>query len=505
MRWSSNYLYNVGLAVLINRIVIQYSVGIVDISKDNNRWNINVVPGTEFQLLDSYDQILRKKMEAGPIENRKKFFEKWNVVVDGNFDEVLKKYSNAMQINTDEASPYDPELIYKMMKEGILLYPVSFGNLLRYHAEDEVVIHMLNISVHMAKRWMRDAGIDVESSFNGVSFLDILIVVSIIIAMHIRHGVYLHYSLDRKDINIPCSITIWSSFDDIFNEINLILKMDKNTVRKILDIISLNNTTFESVSKNEDFYMPLLIEIGNELYVRPISSLSVNPFFYIRKYLFDRHRDAYNNVVSKREKIFRDDIYYMFKGNRYQCIESNVKIKNSSGSILTDIDAAVFDVVDNSLALFQLKWQDFDTNNTLALRSKSKNLVFEIDNWGLKLDTWLQDVDIETIKRTFQIKSKSKKIIIYLFAVSRGFSKTESFGFSSELSKLAITTYSYFQRIRGEIGPNQPIFPMIHRKIKEDRAELEQIYPKPTSFTIDNNSFNLERYWFSLPDELYPE
>ena len=497
-----NYLYYIGCGTLIKRISRQYSVGFLNIRKEKNEWTINAAPGSELQRLDVYDSMFIRNIEHESVEVRKKIFNKWNHIVNQDLAELLSKYENGMQINTNAPPPYDSNKINDMMKNGVLLYPVSFGNLIRYHAEDEVIIYVLSIATNKAKRWMHDAGFDTSFTFNGISFLDILAVVSIVTAMNMRHSMYLHHALGRKDINIPCSITIWSSLDDIYDEVNLIISMDKKTLHEILDILSLNEKTFDSILNNENYYMPPLIEIGSSIYIRAIASLTTNPFFWIRKYLFDTNKKEYSKIMSNREKQFREDLYYMFKGNRYKCSDDNIKIKDQSGNILTDIDAAIFDVMDNSLALFQLKWQDFDTNDTLALLSKSKNLVTEIENWGRKLVTWLQSVDINQIKRTFRIKSKTSQILVYLFVISRGFSKIESFGFSCKVDNLAIANFAYFQRVRGELGPKQRTFPMMHQRLKKARPEINQITSSPMSFSVHDNVFNLERYYFGMPDGL---
>ena len=501
-RWAIQWLHYVGRGVLIKRIAVQHAIGLVDIEKTDKKWDINVVQGVENQFLDNYDHVFLKKIERAHLSIKESIFDKWNHSVNSDLDELLSKYDNVFITNTDKPIPYDTDRICTLIKNGIQQYPVGFGNLIRYHAEDEVVVYILSIAVNMAKRWMRDAGIDVESSYNNIKFLDILIVVSIITAMNLRHSIYLNHSFDRKDIDIPCSMTIWSSRDNIVDEVNLILKMDKDIICNILDIVSLNNGTYKTISDNENFYMPPLIEIGKNIYIRPISSLVTNPFFMIRKYIHDTDKKEYSKIISNRENLFREDIYNMFRGNRFRLTQSNIKIKDLNGNIITDIDAAIFDVLDNSLALFQLKWQDFDTNDTLSLRSKSKNLVKEIDNWGIKLDSWLKSIDVDSVKRTFRIKSKSKQIIVYLFVITRGFSRVESFGFSSEVPALAIANYFYFQRIRGEIGPRQQVFPLMHKKFKQAREELSLLKPKPMSFSVNDSIFSLERYWFGLPDEL---
>src|SRR5690606_3423498 len=115
------------------------------------------------------------------------------------------------------------------------------------------------------------------------------------------------------------------------------------------------------------------------------------------------------------------------------------KLRKGS-KIVTDVDAAVFDRTSGDLALFQLKWQDFLTNDVRALRSRSSNLVREIDEWADKVMEWILKRSVADLGDAMRINSRKHRPIlrIFLFAISRTVARVQGYGYSSKHEALVI-------------------------------------------------------------------
>ena len=497
-----NYLYTVGYSAILHNFKEQYKAGLLEIKKtDTNDWYINVRPGTECQFIDQYDLDHMNSFFNKPYEYKKSYLEKWLPHVEGSLDDLIKDYEYGALLKRDKIYK-DDETLADEFKNLSFPYPTGWGNMLGYNASENICITMFEMAYDQVRKWMREAGIKHDIRlFDDISTLDLSIVVAQLVASHIIHTRFIYHSLDRKDIDLAFSVTIWSSFDDIANGTRYLFDITYEKVKKILDIITLNHKTVDVITNSDNFYMPLLIDMGNGLYIRPISSMSKNPFDFIKRVLAQNELKVYNSLIKHQEKILRDDIYRFFGGTRFQCLDSNIKLKTPSGEILTDVDASIFDVMTNTLAVFQLKWQDYRTSSVQELRSKAKNLSEETDKWAYNVEKWFATVSPERATRTFKIKSKSDYIIIFLFVISREVAYIEGYGYYPKHPSLAIANYPHFVRLRTKIGPHQNIFLEMHGAISKKRSDINNIKPQPISFEIMEHKFTCDRYWFSIGDD----
>lgn len=498
-----NFLHTVGYSAVLHKFKEQYRAGLLYIKeKSANEWHVNLRPGAEHQFIDHYDHFYMNDLAGKSYEYKKSYLQKWASHVKGNLDDFIKDYEYGVLLNRDKIYKNDAELANEF-KSLTFPYPTEWGNMLGYNASEKICLTMFEIAYDQVRKWMHEAGIKNDLKlFDDISTLDLSIVVAQLVATHIIHTKFIYHSLDRKDIDLAFSLTIWSTTEDIINGTRYLYDITPQKVKKILGLVTLNKETADVITDNDNFDMPLLIDMENGLYIRPISSLLKNPFGFIKRALAKNRKSAYNILIKHQEKMLRDDIYRVFGGTRFQCLDSNIKLKSPSGKILTDVDASIFDAMTNTLAIFQLKWQDYRTNSTQELRSKAKNLSEDIDRWASNVEKWFATVSSEQATRTFKIKSKSDFIVVLLFVVSREVSYIEGYGYYPRHKSLALTNYPYFMRLRTEIGPHQNTFSIMHSKITEKRSDINKIEPQPISFKIMQHKFVCDRYWFSMPDEL---
>ena len=501
-QYGLNYLHTVGYAAILRRFKEQFRAGLLDIRKNaDNEWYVNIRPGTECQFIDQYDFDHLNDFINKPYEYKKSYLEKWAPHVEGSIDDLIKDYEYGALLKRDKVYKEDAELVNEF-RNLVFPYPTGWGNMLGYNATENICLTMFEIAYDQVRKWMQESGVKNDVNlFDDISTLNLSIVVAQLFASHMIHSRFIYHSLDRKDIDLAFSITIWSSLDDIINGTRYLYDITPEKIKKILNIITLNDTTVDVVTDGNNFYMPLLIDMGNGLYIRPVSSMSKNPFDFIKRVLAKNKIKVYNSLIKHQEKMLRDDIYRFFSGTRFQCLDSNIKLKTPSGEILTDVDASIFDVMTSTLAIFQLKWQDYRTNNVQELRSKAKNMSEETDKWAYNVEKWFSNVTSEQATRTFKIKSKSDFVVILLFVVSREVSYIEGYGYYPKNPALAIANYPYFVRLRTEIGPYQNTFLLMHKALTEKRSDISKIEPQPLSFEIMEHKFICERFWFGIPSQ----
>lgn len=503
-QFEMKYLYDAGYSAILRRFQEEYKAGLLDIVKnEQNEWHVNARPGTEIQFMDQYDLSHMYDIYNKPYEYKKTYLKKWTTHVEGNIDSLIKDFEYGALLRRDRIYKDDKALADEF-RESIFPYPVGWGSMLGYSASDNICLAMFEQAYDQVRRWMHDAGIKNNCIlFDDVSSLDLSIVVAQLVATHMIHFRFLFYAMEKKSFNIDIdfSVTIWSTLDDIINGTRFLYDIEPPKIKKILNIITLNDRTYNIVANGKNFDMPLLIDMGNGLYIRPISSLGKNPFGFIKRVLAKNEVKGYNLLIKHQEKMLRDDIYRFFGGNRFQCLDSNIKLKVPSGEMLTDVDASIFDVKTNTLAIFQLKWQDYRTTSVQELRSKAKNLSEETDKWAYNVEKWFKAVSSEQVTRTFKIKSKSDYIVVLFFVVSREVSYIEGYGYYPKHPSVAIANYPYFLRLRTEIGPHADTFLLMHKAISEKRVDISKIKAEPVSFELESHKIICDRYWFRISSQ----
>jgi hypothetical protein len=173
------------------------------------------------------------------------------------------------------------------------------------------------------------------------------------------------------------------------------------------------------------------------------------------------------------------------------------------GDTATDIDAAILDRTTGELALFQLKWQDYFTNDVRKLRSKASNLANELDNWADEVAQWTHHQTSAQILTTLRIRQNAKTEIskVHMFAISRINAKSHGYGFGVNHSDLAVCNWPQFCRTRFENGPAKSVFGELHKKLRNEMNSKPTTIPIPAEFVIDGTTFHFEDLWSSVTGE----
>lgn len=100
------------------------------------------------------------------------------------------------------------------------------------------------------------------------------------------------------------------------------------------------------------------IGMGKNFLLLPCFGALLNPYFALFRHLRDRYRVDWDRAVDSRETVFRANLGELFSQSRFLVPEHGFNLRRKSGSIITDIDAVIFDRETGDIALVQLKWHD---------------------------------------------------------------------------------------------------------------------------------------------------
>lgn len=324
-----------------------------------------------------------------------------------------------------------------------------------------------------------------------------------IASFHMKHVRFSFLAMQHhKEISIPQSLTIWTPEDKLAEDLAEWSGLSYERVCAAMRAITLNASEAAYLESETLPQIPLLISLENNFVLRPISSLARNPFIATTKLLAVREPRVRDALGAPKEAWLREDLYAMFQGSRYVRINGNIKLRDASATV-TDVDAAILDITSGCLALFQLKWQDFFTNDVRAIRSRASNLTRELDEWAEKVSNWLKKKTSDEIGRALRISPNRDGHIrsVMLFGLSRTAARMHGYGYAAKHPRLALANWPQFSRVRHEVGPMPLVFPAIHSVLRKEAGATASVHPIPAEYKIGETVLRFEDLWNRTHDD----
>lgn len=503
--FAMKLLHQLGRSVLLKRTADMIESGMVSAKLENHRFVVKSSEGTSVQFLDILEPIRHKKMEAVLKQKGKDLLSGDWGIFDIDHISIFQDLPGSY-FGLGMNSPFEGWLcgdVNSLMEPLLFPWDSGHGIMMGYDALPEVDNHFLALSAEQMRDWRHDAGIHPDISFNDCPGPKLAAVSAVIAGLHSKHVRFALLAMKRhKEISIPQSLTIWGPRQELAQSIVDFTGFDEAEVNAALDTIVLRADEVTVLAKHTTPFMPLLIDLGNGLLLRPVSSLVRNPLLSVRSLYEWRDPHARNQLSEPREEWMRSEIYALFQGSRYICVPGSTKIRKD-GKILTDLDGAIFDRTTGELAIFQIKWQDFFTNDIRQLRSRAANLTSEMDEWTEKVEWWINQTDKKKIIQTLKLKLHGKLEItkIYLFGISYSAIRMKGYGFTFNHKKLAVATWPQFSRVRYEVGPAKRVFQKIHQVLKGEMALSVKCNPVPVTILVAGETIHFENLWATFADE----
>lgn len=491
-------LHKLGRCVLLRRVADMLTVGMLEGEVIDGRYVFRRMNGPDMQVMDNLEYEFLNELNLSLAGEVGRAYNRWNIMEFADVDKLPKGLGAFHgKVVVPELKAMRSENIRELIPDLVRPWDSGFGIMLAYDAIPETDAHFFSIALETVIAWRDEAGIHPSVKLDAGTGQELSVVVAAVLSLHLKHINFLGLAVEKHpEILFEQSLTIWTSRSELIETVEFLSRLDRNTVARLVDGITFFPEDIGCLKGNTTPFLPLLIGLGNEWIIRPVWCVNGNPFSSLIKLFQWRNARTENHLAKHREDWQRSHLYSVFGGNRYELVKGNINLR-IDGVFLTDVDGAIFDTVTGELALFQLKWQDYFTNDVRSLRSKTSNLAKELDGWASKVINWIDKVGSEGVVNSFRLRSRGGKGVskVYLFAISQSVARTGGYGFEIRNSDLAVSTWPQFMRLRTEIGPVVNVFSEIHSRIKE---EVYVTYPSiaiPYVSKFSSIEINFEDIW----------
>jgi hypothetical protein len=499
-------MHKLGCTTMIKRAVAMVKSGFLFVTKQEKKYLFQKTNIANDQFLDDMEFSYLNELEQKIKKHQEKRYGGWELIDIENYSDVSVKPGFFLGVKSQEEekiSSYILPNIDSLMKPLIRMWDSGRGLMIEYDTTPEIDNHFFAIATNLVHDWRNEAGFHPEAKFNGVKGADVAMIVLLIVSFHLKHIRFTALASEEfPNINIPQTLTLWAPLEEFANGIARFTGVDIAIVLKSIDIIMMKFDDAESMRQYSSRFMPLLINLGNGFVLRPVSGIIRNPFATIITLLEHRNLKVRHEISAHREEWLRNHLYAIFGGVRYQTVDGNVKLRIGN-SMITDIDAAIYDNLTGELALFQIKWQDFFFNDVKKLRSKASNLTREMDEWCEKVSDWITQNGTAKLGKSLRLRNGTGNLItsIYLFGISRNAARMNGYGFSIKSDNLAIANWPQFVRHRFEIGPGEKVISKIFSILKSKEYKKIVATPLPYEFLIGESILRFEDLWAELKTE----
>lgn len=131
---------------------------------------------------------------------------------------------------------------------------------------------------------------------------------------------------------------------------------------------------------------PILVRVRDKVFMPRYARLG-NPYMFLLTRLAQVYRHDLRRIVSERERKFQDDVSQRLAPEYYVFGTPNAPLYRANKTLLTDIDAVVYEKETNFLYLVQLKWfalyEDFEDREEQydKLREKGTEWIEKVQGW----------------------------------------------------------------------------------------------------------------------------
>ncbi|MBY5867844.1 hypothetical protein [Rhizobium leguminosarum] len=175
-------------------------------------------------------------------------------------------------------------------------------------------------------------------------------------------------------------LTIYAFDHELREQWGGLLSLKDDDADVMLEVLGISPSDVSHLKLTPDCPQALLIRGGDQCWHKPVFGGLNNPFPWVNRKLQRMFRPDWDRAVNLRETAFRDDLRELFPEPRF-FMPSKPRRLRDGGRVLTDIDAAIFDRMTGTLAVFQIKWQDSFENSLTERASRQSNLVKEGNAW----------------------------------------------------------------------------------------------------------------------------
>ena len=491
--FAAGLMQEFGKVSLLRRLADMSERDIIEITKDGDNFQIHMNEDARAQFADAAESDRLQGAEALlPSSNAD-----WTMTSIRDALRFLDMPGNYMAASDAPVKGWLRHDIEELIKPMVRPWDTGRGVMVAYDARIEVDKHYMAEALALATHWREASGIHPKAKLGSITGADFTVVGASLISLHSKHFGCVSVAKKMHDnVSVGQSLTIWGPRDALEESISIISERPKSVVHSVFNTLAMTAEQAKKLVNHSTPLIPMLFDLGNGFILRPVSCLTRNPFTAARtqhQWLDPRTEHA---VAADRENWMREHLYAMFRGRRYICFPGNLKLRRR-GEVFTDIDAVIYDRLTGDVGIFQLKWQDYSTNDIRQLRSKAANLSAELTDWSSKVISWIEENGVSALDKSLRLKQKRREAVrgIILFAISRSSVRTQGYGISTDAPSLAMAVWPQFVRARMEVGPTERSLRDIHAQLLQEYGQMPDIQPMPASIPVTGATLHLHDFW----------
>ena len=496
--FAAGLMQEFGKVSLARRLADMSERGIMEVVRDGDEFQIRMSEDAKAQFADAmeHDRLITAE-ERAPSSSFG-----WTIASMRDALRFPGMPGNYLAMADAPVKRWIRPDIEELIKPLVRPWSTGHGVMVAYDARIEVDNHYMAEALALATPWREESGIHANAKLGSITGADLAGVGAALISLHAKHfGCVVTAKKLFPEVSVAQSLTIWGPRDALEQSISTMSGSTEPMVRAVFNAVAMTSAQSKKLAEHSTPLIPLLFDLGNGFILRPVSCLTRNPFTAARtqhQWLDPRTEHA---VAADREEWLRQHLYGMFGGNRYICFPGNLKLRRA-GAVLTDIDAIIYDRLTGDVGIFQLKWQDYSTNDVRQLRSKAANLSAELVDWSGKVKSWIEENGMSALDKSLRLKQKRREAVrgVLLFAISKSSIRTQGYGIKTEAPDLAMAVWPQFVRARMEIGPTGRSMRDVHARLLEEHARVPNVHPLPASLRVAGATLHIHDLWNQSSD-----
>lgn len=320
------------------------------------------------------------------------------------------------------------------------------------------------------------------ATFGGIAYRDYCVVVEAVIGISLKHIEFCAALCEKHDdIDLRNIISIPISRSEFVTSLSMYLDMATERIQGIVDCLTLSPENHVNCTRFPQEFPPPFIRVGDDSLIHSVTGSLAGPYAFLNRELRRRYEKDFFVAVNGREAIFREQLYSLFKGDRFQKTPQRIMI--GRGKSKTDVDAAIFDMSVGTLGLFQLKWQEVFGSSLRERDSRLKNFYPDSIKWIDKLASWIRENTPSVILSSLHFNARNPLNKVLFFVVNRNavfFTGAEPdhratwatfYQFVRSFSEIPVGTADVLSNLQARLVNNSPAFKK-RRPLKEMRFQL---------------------------------
>lgn len=235
------------------------------------------------------------------------------------------------------------------------------------------------------------------------------------ILTHIDFATFLH--IKKPSIALDNVLTIFIRRDDA-EEVWKEAGLPPSQIGATMRALTLEHEDLDGWEQAFEVPTVFYIGMGKNFLLLPCFGALLNPYFALFRHLRDRYRVDWDRAVDSREAVFRANLGALFSQSRFLVPEHGFKLRRESGSVITDIDALIFDRETGDIALVQLKWHDVFGFSLKERESRRKNIE-KANEWVKRVVSWVDGRSSQEVAAALGIEGPPSYRPPILYVVAR--------------------------------------------------------------------------------------